>query len=68
MKRQESPLIYDGEYIKAIFKPSKNPQIQPQILWFEDCKMLTATASATLIPSIPADRIPPAYPAPSPAG
>src|SRR4051812_48692879 len=27
-----------------------------------------ATASATLIPSTPADRIPPAYPAPSPAG
>ena len=30
--------------------------------------MDSATASATSMPSTPADRMPPAYPAPSPAG
>src|SRR6478752_10443960 len=36
------------------------------VLEFHD--RLRATASATLIPSTPADRMPPAYPAPSPHG
>src|SRR6185436_11905033 len=52
----------------------EEPQLLAELLLvqlldvFEFHARLRATASATLMPSTPADRIPPAYPAPSPQG
>lgn|GEM_PF-5356709 len=52
-------------YVYFLDTRSRSASKADRVYSFE---ILNATASATLIPSMPADKIPPAYPAPSPAG
>ncbi len=68
---QECKTIFARGLLKAIALNDLYFSDRIDYFRFDDhsqLKILKATASATLMPSIPAERIPPAYPAPSPAG
>ena len=72
LKNTKKPFKLDISQLERLFR--SHAFIQVSVLIFEFSRSYSmfnidfATASATLMPSIPADNMPPAQPAPSPAG